>query len=91
MKASKLYFRDLLGLALVVSAILVMLGGIFGVLAVLNYFSHEEALANTYIHESIPLFIFLIPSYLLGKYINRPKWVSEVEEYQLEAAKKASH
>jgi len=91
MTASKLYFRDLLGLTLVVSAILVMLGGIFGILAILNYLSHEEVLANTYIHESLPLFVFLLPSYFLGKYINRPKWVSEVEAFQLEAAKKASH
>ncbi|MCW8329996.1 D-fructose-6-phosphate amidotransferase [Photobacterium sp. SDRW27] len=91
MTASKLYFRDLLGLTLVISAILVMLGSIFGILAILNFYFHEDVLANTYVHESIPLFVFLIPCYLLGKYISRPKWVSEVEEYQLEAAKKASH
>ncbi|WP_299012925.1 D-fructose-6-phosphate amidotransferase [uncultured Photobacterium sp.] len=90
MKASKLYFRDILGLALVISAILVTLAMIFDVLAVLNYFSHEEALASTYLHESIPLFVFLIPFYFIGKFINRPQWVSEVKAFRLEAARKAS-
>ena len=90
MTAFRLYFRDLLGLTLLVSAVMVMLGSFFGALAILNYFNHEEALASTYLHESLPLFIFLIPAYLLGKFINRPKWVSEVQRYQLEAEKKLS-
>ncbi|ELR66098.1 hypothetical protein C942_00426 [Photobacterium marinum] len=90
MKASKLYFRDVLGIVLVISSILVTLAVIFDVLAVLNYFSHEEALASTYLHESLPLFIFLIPAFLLGKYINRPNWVAELTAFRLEVAKKIS-
>ncbi|PSW21847.1 D-fructose-6-phosphate amidotransferase [Photobacterium sanctipauli] len=87
MTATKLYFRDMLGLVLIISATMVMMGLIFGVLAVLNFVSHEDALASTYLHEAAPLFFFAIPCLLLGKYINRPQWVHDVEEYLLAKAK----
>lgn len=90
MTASKLYFRDLLGLTMILSAILVTLGSIFGVLAVLTHFAHEDVIAATFFHESVPLFIFLIPCFLIGRYINRPQWVSSVQQYLLEAAIKAN-
>ncbi|MGF1701521.1 D-fructose-6-phosphate amidotransferase [Photobacterium makurazakiensis] len=87
MTASKVYFRDILGIILVISAAMVMLGTIFSLLSVLNYYSHEEAYASAYIHDAIPLFLFFIPCILLGKYINRPQWVHDVEAYLLEKSK----
>ncbi|UXI03922.1 D-fructose-6-phosphate amidotransferase [Photobacterium sp. TY1-4] len=90
MTASKLYLRDLLGITMILSAILVTLGSIFGVLAILTHFSHEDAIASTFLHESVPLFVFLIPFYLISRYINRPQWVIGVQQYLLEAAIKAN-
>lgn len=90
MNASRLYLRDLLGIGLVVSAILVVLGLIFSILAALNFITHEEVLASTYLHEALPLFFFILPGLAIGKFINRPKWVHDVEEYQLESARKYS-
>ena len=90
MKASRIYFRDLLGLGLVISAISVMLGLIFCVLAALNFATHEDVLANTYLHEALPLFLFVVPSLLIARIINRPAWVHDIEQYQLESAKKFS-
>ncbi|MGR5143353.1 D-fructose-6-phosphate amidotransferase [Photobacterium sp. DNB23_23_1] len=90
MDAYKLYLRDLLGIGLVISAVLVVLGFIFCLLAALNFFTHEEVLANTYLHEALPLFVFLLPSLAIARFINRPRWIHDVEEYQLESAKKFS-
>ncbi|KHT61905.1 D-fructose-6-phosphate amidotransferase [Photobacterium gaetbulicola] len=90
MNASKLYLRDLLGIGLVISAILVVLGLIFCTLAALNFITHEEVLANTYLHEALPLFFFLLPCIAIARFISRPKWVHSIEEYQLESAKKYS-
>lgn len=90
MTASKLYFRDLLGLGLLLSAIMVMLGIIFSILGILNYASNEALLARTYFYEAIPLFFFMIPSLLLAKVISRPAWIHDIEDYQLQMAKKFS-
>ncbi|KLV08089.1 hypothetical protein [Photobacterium ganghwense] len=90
MNASKCFLRDLLGIVLVVSAISVMMGIIFSCLAGLNYLSHEEAFASTYLHEAIPLLFCIIPSLILAKIINRPKWIHDVEEYELQSAKRFS-
>lgn len=90
MNASRLYLRDLLGIGLVISAILVVLGLIFSVLAALNFITHEEVLANTYLNEALPLFLFVLPGFLIARFINRPQWVHDVEEYHLESAKKYS-
>ncbi|MGF1760789.1 D-fructose-6-phosphate amidotransferase [Photobacterium sagamiensis] len=65
-----------------------MLGVIFGFLALLNNINNEDALAATYLYESIPLLLCVFPTFILGKIINRPAWVSATEEYHLQAAKK---
>ncbi|MGF1727479.1 D-fructose-6-phosphate amidotransferase [Photobacterium nomapromontoriensis] len=90
MTASKLYFRDLLGLGLLLSAIMVMLGIIFSILGAINYASDHDILAQTFFYEAIPLFFFMIPSLLLARVISRPAWIHDVEDYQLQMAKNFS-
>ncbi|KLV02150.1 D-fructose-6-phosphate amidotransferase [Photobacterium aphoticum] len=90
MTASKLYLRDILGLGLLISAILVMLGIIFSLLGALNYFIGQDMAADTFMREAIPLFFFMVPCFLLAKIISRPQWIHDVEDYQLAAAKKFS-
>ncbi|ENO8810844.1 D-fructose-6-phosphate amidotransferase [Photobacterium damselae] len=89
MKASKLYFRELLGLTLVGFAVLVMLGIITCALALLNYLSHDTAQAIAFLKEAITMFLFIIPAIAIGKYINKPSWVHDVDEYRLAMEKKA--
>ncbi|PSW05438.1 D-fructose-6-phosphate amidotransferase [Photobacterium lipolyticum] len=88
MSAAKIYFRDLLGLTLIIFSVLTILGVIFDFLALITNINHEGALATTYLYESIPLLLCVFPSFILGKVINRPAWVSETEQYHLQAAKK---
>ncbi len=89
MTASKIILRDLLGLLLILSFISVVLAILFDVLALLTHFSHEDAIANLFFYESLPLYIFVVPVVIIGRYINRPNWVSAVQDYQLKMAKKS--
>ncbi|HIF9164716.1 TPA: D-fructose-6-phosphate amidotransferase [Photobacterium damselae] len=89
MKASKFYFRELLGLTLVGFAVLVMLGIITCALALLNYLSHDTAQAIAFLKEATTMFLFIIPAIAIGKYINKPSWVHDVDEYRLAMEKKA--
>ncbi|MDX1302918.1 D-fructose-6-phosphate amidotransferase [Photobacterium sp.] len=88
MNAAKIYFRDLLGITLIIFSVLTMLGVIFDFLALLNNLHHEDVLAATYLYESIPLLLCVLPSFVLAKVINRPSWISETEQYHLQIAKK---
>ncbi|KLV04139.1 D-fructose-6-phosphate amidotransferase [Photobacterium aquae] len=90
MNASKLYVRDILGLGLVISSIMVMLGVIFSILGLFNYLSNEVSYATTYFQTAIPLLCCVMPSILLAKVINKPQWVHDIQTYQLEAAKRFS-
>ncbi|MGF1792495.1 MULTISPECIES: D-fructose-6-phosphate amidotransferase [Photobacterium] len=88
MDASKVYLRDFLGLILVILSVLALLGAIFDVLAVLNYVSDEKARASVYLHESLPLLICILPTFIIAKIINRPSWIIGSEDYRLMMAKK---
>ncbi|MGF1688173.1 D-fructose-6-phosphate amidotransferase [Photobacterium japonica] len=90
MTASKCYLRDVLGLGLIISSVMVMLGIIFSVLAVLNYLAGQDVAANTFLQEALPLFFFMVPSVLLARFISRPQWIHDIEDFQLAAAKKFS-
>jgi hypothetical protein len=90
MTASKIAFRDLLGLILILSFVTVILGVLFDVLALMTYLSHEYNVSNLFFHESLPLYFFVIPVFIIGRYINRPAWISAVQEYHLKVARKSS-
>ncbi|MGF1690989.1 D-fructose-6-phosphate amidotransferase [Photobacterium kagoshimensis] len=87
MDASKIYLRDILGLGLIILSVMTVLGTLFSVLAALNYLSHEEAMAATYIKEAIPLMLCILPAFFLGKYINKPAWVIATDDFRLNSAK----
>ncbi|MDO6497890.1 D-fructose-6-phosphate amidotransferase [Photobacterium sanguinicancri] len=87
MDASKIYLRDILGLGLIILSVMTVLGILFSILAALNYISHEEAMAATYLKEAIPLMLCIIPALLLGKYINKPAWVIATDDFRLSSAK----
>ncbi|WP_413285138.1 D-fructose-6-phosphate amidotransferase [Vibrio sp. MA40-2] len=90
MSKSKIFLRDLLGLILILSSISVTIAVLLDVLAVLTHFSHEDMISSTFFHESLPLFLFVIPAIAIAKYINRPEWVEAVKNYRLNAAKNLS-
>ena len=90
MSKSKIFFRDLLGLILILSSVSVTIAVLLDLLAVLTHFSHEDMISATFFHESLPLFLFIIPAIVIAKYINRPEWVDAVKNYRLNAAKNLS-
>lgn len=83
MKAYKIILRDILGLIVIVSTILAVLGILLDGLVLFAYVSHEQVIADLFFHESFYLLIFLIPPYFLVKYINKPELVAEIEQYLL--------
>ncbi|WP_375748445.1 D-fructose-6-phosphate amidotransferase [Vibrio sp. HN007] len=90
MTASRVYYRDFLGLALILSCVFVVIAIQLDVMALLAHLSHDDAIASTFFYESIPLFLFVIPPYFIGRYINQKKWVSDTQKYRLEMSKKES-
>ncbi|MDF2152869.1 D-fructose-6-phosphate amidotransferase [Vibrio sp. CAU 1672] len=87
MTASKVYFRDFLGLVLIFSTVLAGLGVLLDMLAVFTYLNHEEAIAISFLHESFYLLVFFVPPYFIAKYINRAELVKAVEEFLLMKSK----
>lgn len=87
MTASRVYYRDLLGLILIVSCIFVVIAVQLDLMAILAHLTHDDAIANLFFHESIPLFVFAIPPYFIARYINQKKWVLESQAYRLQMSK----
>jgi hypothetical protein len=83
MNAYKNYFRDLLGMALIVSVTLGGLSIMLDMLAILAYIGHEEVIADLFLHESFYLLAFLLPPYFIGHWVNRPEMVAAARDFQL--------
>ncbi|NOI66390.1 D-fructose-6-phosphate amidotransferase [Vibrio sp. 99-8-1] len=83
MMKRKIFIRDMLGLVLIVSIVMVGLGILLDVLAIFAYFDHEEMIMRLFFHESLYLFVFLIPPYFIAKYINTSELIAAINEYRL--------
>jgi hypothetical protein len=70
MTISKVFLRDILGLALVISTVLAALCILLDIFAVFAYLNHEEKIASIFFDESFYLLVFFIPPYFISKYIN---------------------
>nr|QIH43942.1 D-fructose-6-phosphate amidotransferase [Vibrio ziniensis] len=87
MTTSKVFLRNVLGLLLIMSAVLAGLYILLDILALFAYINHEDIIAGLFIHDSFYLLFFFIPPYFIGKYINRPDTIKELEDYLLQKSK----
>lgn len=87
MTASKIFIRDLLGLAVIVSTAFAVLSVLLDIMGGIAYFSHEDIIASTFFHESFYFLAFMVPPYFIWKLINRPELIAAVQEYQLNKSK----
>ncbi|OAN13207.1 D-fructose-6-phosphate amidotransferase [Photobacterium jeanii] len=90
MSASKIYLRDILGLGVIILSVMAVIGTLFSILAMLNYMTHEDAMAANFITEAIPLLLCSIPAFILAKFINKPAWVIATDDFRLKSARDKS-
>lgn len=77
----KHYLRELLGLAFIISVVLGSLSLLLDLLAVFAYWSHEELIANLFLHESLYYIVFIIPPYFIAKFINQSELTKASGDY----------
>ncbi len=79
--ALKYFFRELLGLAIVVCVVFAALSIMLDLFALAAFVEHQDSIARLFFHESLYFVVFFIPPYFLYKLINRPDLVVAAQDY----------
>ena len=77
----KYLLRELLGLAIVISVVLGVLGILLDLFGLTALFEHQASIAHIFFSESMYFIVFLVPPYFLWKWLSNPDLTSARQRY----------